>query len=83
MFNLPGPLLLTHLRNKYSQCASSLEHLDFNSNDIAVKLWLPQKLVAGVDVLRNQHNASRPDVLRWFFFDVSMAVLSVLLADRG
>lgn len=57
------------LGNVTELSASSLEHQDFSTNDVAIKLWLPQKLVAGIDVLCNQHNASRPDVLRWVFFE--------------
>lgn len=49
--------------------ASALEHHDFSTNAVAIKLWLPQKLVAAIDVLCNQHDASRPDVLRWIFFE--------------
>ena len=48
---------------------SALEHEDFSTNAVPIKLWLPEKLVAAIDVLCDQHDASRPDVLRWIFFE--------------
>lgn len=48
---------------------SALENEHFGSNDVSVKLWLPEKLVTAIDVLCDQHDASRPDVLRWIFFE--------------
>jgi len=39
---------------------SALESEDFSTNAVSIKLWLPEKLVATVDVLCDQHDASRP-----------------------
>jgi hypothetical protein len=36
---------------------------DFNDNDAVIKLWLPERLLAAIDVLCAEHDASRPDVL--------------------
>ena len=36
---------------------------------MSIKLWLSEKLVAAIDVLCEQHDASRPDVLRWILFE--------------
>lgn len=41
----------------------------FRTNDGYIKLWLPEKIVAAVDVLCKAHNASRPDILRWVLFE--------------
>ena len=48
---------------------SALEAEDFSTNAVSIKLWLPEKLVAAIDVLCDQHDASRPDVLRWILFE--------------
>lgn len=48
---------------------SALENEDFSTNPVSIKLWLPEKLVAAIDILCDQHDASRPDVLRWVFFE--------------
>lgn len=48
---------------------SALIAENFSLNDASIKLWLPEKLVAGIDVLCDQHDASRPDVLRWILFE--------------
>ena len=48
---------------------SALESEDFSTNAASIKLWLPEKLVAAIDVLCDQHDASRPDVLRWILFE--------------
>jgi len=47
---------------------SALEAEDFSTNAVSIKLWLPEKLVAAIDVLCDRHDASRPDVLRWVLF---------------
>ncbi len=39
---------------------SALEAEDFSTNAVSIKLWLPEKLVAAIDVLCDQHDASRP-----------------------
>lgn len=38
---------------------------DFTTNDAVIKLWLPEELVAALDVISAERDASRPDVLRW------------------
>ena len=48
---------------------SALEAEDFSTNAVSIKLWLPEKLVAAIDVLCDQHDASRPAVLRWILFE--------------
>jgi hypothetical protein len=34
-----------------------------------IKLWLPERLLAAIDALCDEHDASRPDVLRWMLFE--------------
>jgi hypothetical protein len=34
-----------------------------------IKVWLPERLLAAIDVLCDAHDASRPDVLRWLLFE--------------
>jgi len=41
----------------------------FDINDAVIKLWLPERLLAGIDVLSCEHNVSRPDVVRWLLFE--------------
>ena len=41
----------------------------FAVNDASIKLWLPEKLVQGLDTLGAAHGMSRPDVLRWLLFE--------------
>ncbi len=41
----------------------------FAVNDATIKLWLPGKLVQGLDTLGFAHGMSRPDVLRWLLFE--------------
>jgi hypothetical protein len=48
---------------------SVLAGTDFNDNDAVIKLWLPERLLAAIDVLCVEHDASRPDVLRWILFE--------------
>jgi len=48
---------------------SRLDPRDFTRNDAVIKLWLPEKLLAAIDVLCAEHDASRPDVLRWILFE--------------
>ncbi len=48
---------------------SALEAEDFSTSAVSIKLWLPEKLVAAIDVLCDPHDASRPDVLRWILFE--------------
>jgi len=48
---------------------SRLDPVDFARNDAAIKLWLPDRLLAAIDVLCDAHDASRPDVLRRILFE--------------
>jgi hypothetical protein len=48
---------------------SGLNAGDFAQNDAVIKLWLPEQLLAAIDVLCDAHDASRPDVLRWILFE--------------
>lgn len=41
----------------------------FADNNACIKIWLPEKLVLGIDSLGASHGMSRPDVLRWLFFE--------------
>jgi hypothetical protein len=41
----------------------------FGTNDACIKLWLPEKLTLGLDQLSASTGQSRPDVLRWVFFE--------------
>ncbi len=48
---------------------SAMNGTDFNDNDAVIKLWLSERLLAAIDVLCAEHDASRPDVLRWMLFE--------------
>lgn len=48
---------------------SRLDPRDFARNDAVIKLWLPENLLAAIDVLCSEHDASRPDVLRRILFE--------------
>ncbi len=41
----------------------------FAVNNACIKLWLPEKLIHGLDTMSAAHGMSRPDVLRWLFFE--------------
>jgi hypothetical protein len=41
----------------------------FGTNDACIKLWLPEKLTRGLEQLSASTGQSRPDVLRWVFFE--------------
>lgn len=41
----------------------------FDINDAAIKLWMPDRLLAAVDVLTFEQMMSRADVLRWILFE--------------
>jgi hypothetical protein len=41
----------------------------FGTNDACIKLWLPEKLTLGLEQLSASTGQSRPDVLRWVFFE--------------
>jgi hypothetical protein len=48
---------------------SAMNGTDFNDNDAVIKLWLSERLLAAIDVLCAEYDASRPDVLRWVLFE--------------
>ena len=48
---------------------ANFDFAPFAKNDASIKLWLPEKLTKSVDVLSVEHVVSRPDVLRWIFFE--------------
>ena len=41
----------------------------FGINDSCIKLWLPEKLTLALEDLSSRTLKSRPDVLRWLFFE--------------
>lgn len=41
----------------------------FGTNDVAIKLWLPEKLTLSLDAMSGCQGMSRPDVLRWLLFE--------------
>lgn len=41
----------------------------FSNNDACIKLWLPEKLSIALEQLSGATEQSRPDVLRWIFFE--------------
>jgi hypothetical protein len=41
----------------------------FKYNDASIKLWMPEKIITSIDVLSIKHKVSRPDTLRWVFFE--------------
>jgi len=41
----------------------------FAINDVAIKLWLPIRLVTALDTISADTEASRPDILRRLFFE--------------
>lgn len=53
----------------FNRVPSKLANERFSINDAVVKLWLPERLVAGIDVLSQAHNLTRPDVVRWVLFE--------------
>ena len=58
----------------------------FDINDAVIKLWLPERLLAGVDVLSCEHNVSRPDIVRWLLFEHvfgRVEFVHLMRRDRG
>jgi len=51
------------------QPESAFDYKGFESNDASLKLWLPEKMIAALDRLSVEHEVSRPDILRWMFFE--------------
>lgn len=41
----------------------------FAQNDVFIKLWMSDRILTSIDILTVQHNVSRPDILRWIFFE--------------
>ena len=41
----------------------------FGNNEACIKVWLPEKLIKGIDILGGTHGMSRPDVLRRLLFE--------------
>ncbi len=48
---------------------SDIKPRDFKDNKATIKLWLPSKILAGVDIIGQRHHAGRPDVLRAILFE--------------
>lgn len=51
------------------QPESDFNFAPFKINDVYIKLWLPEKITTALDRLSVEHEVSRPDVLRWIFFE--------------
>lgn len=47
---------------------TQLSTANFSLNDSSIKHWLPDKLLAAIDVLCDVHDSSRPDILRALLF---------------
>lgn len=61
---------------------SRLAARTFRANDSAIKLWLPDKLLAAIDVLCDVHDTSRPDVLRALLFGHAFGYVELALLIR-
>lgn len=61
---------------------SKIEGETFDINDGVIKLWLPEKLLAGVDVLSCEHGISRPDTLRWILFEHAYGRVELMHLQR-
>lgn len=48
---------------------SRLGECNFKQNDTYIRIWLPDKLVEGVDLMCLTYDSSRPDILKWIFFE--------------
>jgi hypothetical protein len=48
---------------------SDINPRDFKDNKATIKLWLPGKILAGIDIIGQRHHAGRPDVLRGILFE--------------
>lgn len=48
---------------------SDIKPRDLKDNKATIKLWLPSKILAGVDIIGQRHHAGRPDVLRAILFE--------------
>lgn len=67
----------------FERFPSELRKDRFSANDAVIKLWLPERLLAALDVLSRVHFISRPDVVRWVLFEhVFGKVEFALLLER-
>lgn len=48
---------------------SDIDFSIFVQNDVYIKLWMPEKIITSIDVLSLRNKVSRPDILRWIFFE--------------
>jgi hypothetical protein len=48
---------------------SDINPRDFKDNKAIIKLWLPSKILAGVDIIGQRYHVGRPDVLRAILFE--------------
>ena len=48
---------------------SDIRPQDFKDNKATIKLWLPSKILAGIDIIGQRYHAGRPDVLRAILFE--------------
>lgn len=67
---------------------SRLDAHDFERNDTYIRIWLPATLVEGIDLLCLTYDSSRPDILRWIFFEhafgrMELAHLKLKVADEA
>lgn len=53
----------------FARFPSQLGKARFSINDAVIKLWLPERLLAALDVMSSVHFVSRPDVVRWVLFE--------------
>lgn len=49
--------------------AAAFTYAAYASNDVAVKVWLPERIVAALDVVSAESETSRPDVVRALIFE--------------
>lgn len=78
-FPTRGSCFMGDIRERFP---SALQGEDFQRNVAVIKLWLPEKLLAGIDVLCEVHAASRPDILRWIFFEHAFGRTELSLLQR-
>jgi len=49
--------------------AAPVPYAAYATNDVAVKVWLPERIVAALDVVSAESDTSRPDVVRALVFE--------------
>lgn len=54
---------------------SDIDPRDFKDDKVVIKLWLPSKLLAGVEFTGQRHNGGWPDVLLAILFEHIVAAL--------